>query len=305
MERWGAIDIGTNSVRILIGDVENGNIEYIIKEVRTTRLGEGLSLNGYLDSDAMDRTIVALSYFKELLNQYKVENVRVVATSACRDAVNGSEFANKISQCLGLDVDILSGRDEAAFEFAGAINDFSDIDSSITLIDIGGGSTEIMEGKGGILEYIESFPMGAVRLKEMFVGFRSNSLWADMKDYIQNLLQHSYDGHSNHLIGTGGTITSLAAIDLELEVYDAKRIHGYRLTNEKIENIFNRLNAMSLDERKNIKGLQPRRADIILPGIYILIVVMDYMGESKLTVSDKDILEGLLLGKSKKFKKRC
>ena len=168
MERWGAIDIGTNSVRILIGDVENGNIEYIIKEVRTTRLGEGLSLNGYLDSDAMDRTIVALSYFKELLNQYKVENVRVVATSACRDAVNGSEFANKISQCLGLDVDILSGRDEAAFEFAGAINDFSDIDSSITLNRYRWRKYRDNGGKGWHIRIYREFSYGGQRLKEMF-----------------------------------------------------------------------------------------------------------------------------------------
>lgn len=290
-----AIDIGSNSVRLLAGYFENGKFVGTRRELETTRLGAGIINNGKLSIEAMEKTIAAVNNMAGIAYSEGASVVSAVATSAVRDAVNGCDFTRACLERTGVRVDILSGDEEAALSFFGASHDEMD-DIPLTVVDIGGGSTELVCGMSGKIVKLSSFNVGAVRLKDIFppnsAGMVSDV--ASVKSYINTVLNvESFAIESRtRFIGIGGTITSLAAIVQKMENYNSDKVHGYTLTREIIRNFAHELASISLDERRQLKGLQESRADIIAYGAIILDCVCDKFGVCEVRVSESDILVG-------------
>lgn len=283
-----AIDIGTNSTRLLIARCEQDGIFPVYTQLETTRIGQGVGATGYISSLALSRTLKCLEVYMEKCRQYKVQKVRIVATSAVRDALNKKEVAQKIYDISGIEPEILSGEKEAKLSYLGAIADFEpqSTERQKVVLDIGGGSTELIYSQGKVVK-AKSVNLGAVRL------FENPDLLKDMSKMLyqlipENLVQNSF------LIGVGGTVTSLVAIKLGLEKYDPNLVHGSLLSLEDVKNIGKMLKSLSLTERQKVKGLQPERADIIPFGIMILEKVMELLKAPEIRVSEKDILYGML-----------
>ncbi len=291
-----AIDIGTNSVRLLVADCQAGRIVPLVKELRTTRLGQGVHHSGRLQPDAIERTLAAIDALAAIAKQGQADEIVAVATSAVRDAANGPEFIQLCRARTGLTVQILSGTEEARLSFSGALQGRT-AGSRQLVIDIGGGSTELAFGGDTGLQYVYSLNVGAVRLKDIFP--------ADVNGIIMNIPEIQRYATAaikalpplvlpDAIIGVGGTITSLAAIAQQLTAYDSEKVHGYYLDTACVNGLLAALAALTLAERKKTAGLQPERADIIVYGIAILAALLDELGSNGLTVSERDILEGIL-----------
>lgn len=283
---FAAIDVGTNSVRLLIAEYERKGINYVYKDLKTTRLGEGVAETGYLQEKAIQRTVDALAEFQDVIRKLNVTKMRAVATSAAREAANGELLIKEAGE-KGIKLEIISGKEEAELSFKGAISD-QETNSNQLVVDIGGGSTEIIYCLSGQV-LTSSTKAGAVRCTE------GNWSEAQIMAAFQPVLEKIRLLPGNELIGVGGTITSLAAIDQKLGKYDPDLIHGYKLGIERVRTIRKELAGLPLAERRQVKGLQPARADIIVAGIDILLAIMSGLGQQLITVSEKDILDGIIL----------
>lgn len=281
----GAIDIGTNSVRLLIGQRINGQVKPIRRHLTTTRLGQGLGEKGLLQEEAVKRTLEALAHYAQILQEYGVEKYRVVATSAAREAVN-KELLLQGARKVGLEVEIISGAEEARLSYTGAISIHRHLKTPVVL-DIGGGSTELIFCRQGQL-HLSSIEVGAVRCTEDF--WSEEDLHKALEPAFKMLPKENFS-----LVGVGGTITTLAAIDQKLALYDPRYIQGYVLTKEAVKAIESHLSALSLTERRQVPGLRPERADIILAGIKILRVILDQLPVAEVLISESDILDGIIL----------
>jgi len=299
--RAAVIDIGTNSIRLLIAERIGDQWVTVDKQLNTTRIGEGVHHSGKLSQKGMERTILGIESFREHALAAGVEQIRCFATSAVRDAENREDFVNALKVRTGLDVEILSGEDEAELGFIGAVGRTTA--DRVGVIDIGGGSTEIIYGgKDGIIGAV-SVNMGAVRIMEQFplgdpVDYRKR---IEMEEWIrvqfmQNQALSRFNG-SCEWVGIGGTITTLAAIEQGMVQYQSSKIHGFTLQRSTVQEILHMLSERTLEERKRIPGLQPQRADIIIGGTVILLEWMNIKGIEKIRVSDRDNLEGFLLWK--------
>lgn len=288
--RIGAIDIGTNSTRLLIADYSHQGIQEIYRELHTTRIGEGMKQSQGIKPQGLERTIACLQAYQKKCALYQVENIVAVATSAVRDAANRQQVLEEIKEKTGLDVQVLSGKEEAQLSYLGAIG--GEVVEGIpkVVVDIGGGSTELIYPTPQGIEF-KSANLGAVRLKE------NRDLESKVQAILKELLTPQFPTNFN-LIGVGGTITTLAAIKLELETYDTQQVDGFNLTCEEIVQIYNQLVSMSLADRKKLKGLQPARADIITYGTLILKEFLSMLKKAEITVSDKDILQGIIIATS-------
>jgi len=294
--RVSAIDIGTNSVRQLICDVEDGSLIRLRKDVKITRLGEGLIKTGRLNPSAVQRTVETIEEFISMAEKEGVDEIYAFATSAMREAKNKELFLDNFSK-FNIALDILDGDTESLFGYIGAVKGIK-LDKAL-VIDIGGGSTELAY-KG--FEFIkESFGIGAVKLTEEFVKSDPPSLeeYNDMRLYIIDTVVNSIGKYNEieRLVGIGGTITSLAAVSQQLEIYSEEKVHGYVLEREEIKRILDRFMSVSLEERKKIAGLQPERADIIIAGTAILLTLLEIFNKKEITVSEWDNLEGAVLYK--------
>jgi len=277
----------------------------IHKAVNTTRIGEGVHQRRRLDEKAMDRTLQGLKAFKAQATEYGVDCFFCFATSAIRDAENREVFIKRAQQETGFKIDILSGDEEAEIGFLGAVGATKEMTG---VLDIGGGSTEIIIGRKGHILKSKSINIGAVRaLEQVPLGDPVDGAQIRrMREWIRKNMEKEWTADQNSevksWIGIGGTITSLAAIHKGLVRYSSDAIQGCMLTKESILHILNRLLALSLDERKSVPGLQPQRADIIIPGTLICHEWMEWMGAREIQVSDRDNLEGYLI---KKVLKNC
>ncbi|ADL11658.1 Ppx/GppA phosphatase family protein [Acetohalobium arabaticum] len=293
MPKVAAIDIGTNSTRLLIAKIEKDqSINPLATELKTTRLGAGVDKSGYLQNEAIIRTVEALKEYAELIADYQVEAVRAVATSAVRDVSNQQEFINEVKTDTGIEVEIIDGSREADLSYLGATKG---LDCQLTddnlVLDIGGGSTEFIFGSETEIKEKVSVDVGAVRMTEKETKLKSRQeLIGELLNPVLNKLQ----GRVKMLLGVGGTITTLAAVDQQLSPYNPEEVHGYQLELERIKRILSDLSAKTIDERKEVVGLQPERADIIVAGVRILLEVMDNLNISEITVSEADILDGLI-----------
>ena len=302
--RIAVVDIGTNSTRLLIADVEYGRVTAEL-ERRTliTRLGAGVDADGRLNQEAMDRVYAALDEYRLLLEKHHVDRAIAVLTSAVRDAANGREFADTVEQRYGIVPHILSGDDEARLTFLGATSERDPADRTPTLVfDIGGGSTEVVIGEGQEMTFHVSTQAGVVRQTERHIQTDPPSpeeleeLREDVHEIITGAVPESHRRAVGHAIGVAGTATSMAAIAQELEPYDASKVHGYHITVGESERILERLAALPLKERRQVKGLHPDRAPTIVAGAIILLEVLRLFGLNEVEISEHDILRGAALG---------
>ncbi len=316
--RIAGIDIGTNSVRYLAIETRpSGPPKIIARGLMTPRLGEGLIGTGRISDRAFGRTIKTLSLIKNELESLGINEFRCVGTEALRLADNGDIFIRRVSG-IGLTITILTGEEEARLIYAGATDNLDLSTKGYILVDVGGGSTEIITEQGGGEPRFISLPLGCVRLKELSPRFAqatfplrnagkqeqtTRSELNRMRESCRDLLSKRYPADSGKesinpikttMIGLGGTFTTLAALRLKLTDYDGDRVHGLSLTGEGIDRTRERLLRMSPAERKQVPGLEPSRADIIIPGIIIVQSIMDHLGFNQVTISDRGLLWGLL-----------
>jgi exopolyphosphatase/guanosine-5'-triphosphate,3'-diphosphate pyrophosphatase len=289
--RAGIIDVGTNSTRLLVADVTDaGKVVPVYTDLKTTRLGEGIQ-GGVLLPGPVSRTVEAVREMKEKALAHSASMVVAAGTSAVRDAANSHLFLAEVYRLTGLSLRVLSGREEAFYSYAGVTSGFGELESAV-ITDIGGGSTEFTWKKSDDI-ICRSVNAGAVRMTEG--GQDDAGILAIMKDVLDQVREAGME----RLFGVGGTVTTLAAVDMALEVYDPALVQGYRLALENVYKIRSALISAGPLGRKKIPGLQPARADIILAGVSILIVMMDYLGMGEITVSEADMLVGLALAVAK------
>ena len=303
-----SLDLGTNTFRLLIAKVTDSTtlVPIVTKRV-IIRLGEGVDKNGTIQPHAFETGIKAIKHFSQTINRHKVEKVYAVSTSAARVAKNGEEFIAKVLEQTGIPVRIVSGFEEALLTLKGIFSAVDCTTHKSLLFDIGGGSTELILTEDNVPVQIASIGLGVVHLAESLVTTNPPTLedLLSLRNSIKNLL-HSVDFNRDilnyiidtsqcSLIGTAGTVTTLAAIDQQLERYDPQKINNYRLSLNTVEDIYHLLSSTSLDERKAIIGLEEGREAVILPGAAIVLEIMDYFNFDQLTVSDAGLLEGILL----------
>lgn len=297
-----SIDIGSNTVLLLVGQVEKGNVSVVEEKQRAPRLGRGVDEKKNLDPNSMQRVLEVLKEYQTIIqNRYKkVESINVVATSAVRDANNRREFIEEVKKQTGLDVQILSGTAEAELTYQGARSVLPDTDFPNLVIDIGGGSTEIAWGHGNTLRDYFSFDIGSVRFTERYLKSDPPAVKqiTDCKDAVRITLQHHKLDISDdsRLIGVAGTVTSLALIVEGVQNYKASTINGQILTIDDISSSIKRFSKMTsaelLEQNPTIlKG----RADVFLAGLLILEGFMNYYHLAELTVSTGGIRHGTLL----------
>jgi exopolyphosphatase/guanosine-5'-triphosphate,3'-diphosphate pyrophosphatase len=303
--RRAVVDIGTNTTRLYIADVEDGRIsQELDRQTKVTRLGAGVDADGSLNDEAMQRVYDTLDDYKQLIDRHRAgQHAIAVLTSATRDAANGQEFADTVASRYELEPHILKGEEEARLTFLGATSDRDPDNTTPTLvIDIGGGSTELVIGTGREAEFFVSTQAGVVRQSErhLHTDPPEHSELDDLAEDVRKILTDSVPADQRravqHAIAVAGTATSLAAIAQDLEPYDSSKVHGYMLSSGERDAIKDRLAAMTTEERRDVKGLDPARAPTIVAGIVILTEVMNVFGLDQVEVSEHDILRGAALG---------
>jgi exopolyphosphatase/guanosine-5'-triphosphate,3'-diphosphate pyrophosphatase len=290
------IDIGTNTVRLLAA-IKDGAIETLEKRLVTTRLGMDAGADGRLHLESIARTVQgAAALLKWGRARYPKAPVHVFATSALREAPNRSDFTDLLHRRTGLDVHVVSGEEEADLAFAGAV----ETDGRAGVIDIGGGSTELMIGEAGRIEYVQSVKTGVVRLSDMFdvsgrVGEKARAaLEAAVRAALREFTLLPASAGTARWHGVGGTVTALAAMEARIEEYTPQAIQGLGLSHGAVCRWYKRLLTMPLDEKRRLTGLPRDRADVITGGACILVEFMERWGVDALIVSDRDNLEGYL-----------
>ncbi len=292
-----AIDIGTNSVLMLISRRgTDATLEIRQDRATITRLGEGLHQRGILLQAAMERTLAALGEFAQAAAQEHAELV-AVGTSALREARNAQVFVEAARRVLGVPVEIISGQREAQLAFRGAVQGLNLAANEVTAVDVGGGSTEIVRGRDGNMLASASLKLGAVRLAEKH-GLEAPATAAQLSAMSRDVdatLKRARVALGPPLVATGGTATTLAAVMCEIEPYDAASVHGSRLTDGDLRQLFGCLASMSMRERCELKGMEPGRADIIVPGALILIRLSARARAREVVVSSGGVRLGLTL----------
>lgn len=295
MARFATIDVGTNSVLLLVAERdEAGRFEAVAEDLVIARLGEGVDRTGRIGDRALRETVETVRRFAEKARALGAEGLAVVSTSAARDAENGADFLARLRDAAGVEAEILSGEEEAELSYLSVAGDFGD--GPLWALDIGGGSTEVIAGEGGRLRMRRSFDVGAVRLTERCIASdppRPEELRC-VEEAVQEVFSGLGDGSHARLVGIAGTVTTLCAIHLGLQSYDGARVHGARLGIDEVRAVEARLASLPLAERLRIPGLPPKRADVIVAGAVILRVAMECLGAEELVVSDKGVRWGLL-----------
>jgi exopolyphosphatase/guanosine-5'-triphosphate,3'-diphosphate pyrophosphatase len=300
--RAAVVDIGTNSTRLLIADVGDGSIEERVRESTVTRLGEGVEATGRLGDEPQRRVFATLERYAAAIREHDCDASAAVMTSAVRDAANGAGFSAAVRERFGLEARTLSGDEEAGYTFAGATAARPPDDpTELVVIDIGGGSTELVCGAGGRLGFHVSAQIGVVRHTERHIASdppgpeELSALAADVDAGIAAVVPEEVRRRTRAAVAVAGTATSCAAIDLELEPYDTTKVEGHVLTRATLDALLERLAALPLAERREVRGLDPDRAPTIVAGVIVLSRALDAFGLPEVEVSDRDILWGVAL----------
>lgn len=302
--RVAVVDVGTNSTRLYVADVADGRItNELERRTNVTRLGAGVDADGSLREDAMKRVYATLDEYRTRIDEHGADAVIAVLTSAVRDAANGQDFASTVGSRYGLAPHILSGDEEARLTFLGATTERDPEDRIPTLvIDIGGGSTELVIGSGTETSFHVSNQAGVVRQTERHLHAdpptetELDSLAEDVRSTISSAVPPEQRELVQQAVAVAGTATSLAAIAQELEPYDPDKVHGYVLSAKECERILDGLAAMTLDQRREVPGLHPDRAATIVAGAVILLETLHLFDLERVEVSEHDILRGAALG---------
>jgi len=304
-QRRAAIDIGTVTARLLVADVDGHSIHEVVRRSKITHLGEGWSSSGVLSDAGMVRTTDAVAEFVAEARELGAVSTIAVATSASRDASNSVEFVSRLER-VGIRPEVIPGDREGYLTFLGATYGFCD--EQIMVVDVGGGSTEIVLGStcttgGGhvtSIDAVRSIDVGSRRITELFLRHdppRRREI-EQAAAYVADQLRPFFltlKKRPCEMVAVAGTATSLAAIDLGLEPYDSERVHGYRMTGATLLDVLERIAEMTLEQRRHIAGLEPDRAEVIIGGAIVLQSVMAYAGLSSTLVSEHDILYGMML----------
>ena len=302
----GAIDIGTNSMRLLICDYIDNKIDNRVKFVNTTRIGKGVDKNGYISEEAINRNIMALKEFYNICKENNCEKIYAIGTSALRDSKNKDKFIELAKEESKINVEIITGEEESNLGFKGVLEGINSEDD-ILVLDIGGGSTEFIIGNIDGIKFSKSENVGALRMTEKFLTkdpiceneFDNMSLFIEKE--ISNTLDYIKNKGIRKIVGIGGTITSLSAMNQELEVYSMEKIHNSSISKCEIKKILQNLKKLTLSDKKELKGLQTKRADIITAGVKILDIIIEKLEIENIMVSEYDNLEGLICQKLKKM----
>ena len=298
--RVAVVDIGTNTTRLLVAEVEGDRVTAeLARESIVTRLGQGVDATGALADEAMGRVFDVLARYRAQIDEHGATKTIAVLTSAVRDASNGAEFKQDVGDRYDLDARTLSGDEEAAMTFLGATSERppeSDA-GAIVVIDIGGGSTEFVVGHRGDVDFHTSLQAGVVRMTERHLHDdppkheELDALIEDVRSTIAAGVPHEHR-HARAAVGVAGTATMAAAMDLELEPYDPDRVHGHTVSTETLERLRDRLAGMPNDERRRVPGLHPDRAPTIVAGMAMLRESVGAFGLDEVEISEHDILRG-------------
>ncbi|MFN2468897.1 MAG: Ppx/GppA family phosphatase [Gaiellaceae bacterium] len=295
--RVAAVDLGTNSTRLLVADVDGGRVEEVVRRLRITRLGEGVDARRRLLPLPIARVRNVLTDYRRELEALGAERTLAFATSAVRDADNGEAFLGEIEWSYGFTTRLLTGREEALLTLRGV----GGLRTGTLIVDIGGGSTELVAGDERDVRFHDSLDLGCVRLTERFLAADPPDpaeLQACRNAVLQALAKRvpeTVRGAVTTCVGVAGTVTTLAALDLGLAEYDPERIHGHRLPAVGVRRQLGRLAALPLSERRAVRGLEPERAPVIVAGAVILAAVLDHFRLDGVEASERDILHGAAL----------
>jgi len=273
-----AVDLGTNTTRLLVADVQDGSVEELHRETRITRLGEGAEARGRLLPLPIARVRNALSDYRRTAESLGADRILLVATSAVRDAENGEAFLGEIEWSYGFTTELVTGDEEAELTRRGV----GELGPETLLVDLGGGSTELV-----LDDSHTSLPLGSVRFAERYGDDPAACIEA-ARPLLPGL-------EPRDAVGVAATITSLAALDLGLEEYDRERVHGHVLTRDGARAQLERLTSLTLEERRRVPALEPERAPVIVAGAAILVAILDAYGLDAIRVSERDLLDGAAL----------
>jgi exopolyphosphatase/guanosine-5'-triphosphate,3'-diphosphate pyrophosphatase len=302
--RIASIDIGTNTFRILIGETSGRRIRKMYVDRVITRLGGGFKKDERLLTDAaIKRSIGVLKEFSKIIKSYGVDRSRTVATSVVRESINGHEFISRAKDEAGIDIELISGQEEAKLAAAGVLNSLKIRSKYAVILDIGGGSTEyIFLGDDNRMNVVTT-SMGVVHLSEKFIDtdIPTRAAIKDLSNHIENVISSELKDQtinaadSLSLIATAGTPTTLAAMEIGIEEYDADLVNGFVLNREIISRIFYKLIRLPSYERIKVTGLEKGREDVIIPGMIILLKSMQWFSKDEVVVSDGGLLEGVAM----------
>ncbi len=298
--RVASIDIGTNTILLLIAEVDKGKFKPLFEMETIVRLGEGLQKNGILSQDAMKRGLQTLTHYLEKCQTMGVQEIIAVGTSALREAKNSGDFLRMIKEKLDLSIEIISGEEEAELSFLAVARDLNDLKKSILVIDIGGGSTEFIYGKGDRIIESMSLPLGILHFTEQYLVSDpvKKEEWNKMETEIRKLLPRiPHPREPLLMVSIGGTGTTLASVEQRLEEFIPEKIHHFVLKKDALKDQLRLYRSKTMEERRKIPGLPPARADVILAGGAILYMAMEELKCESVLISYQGLRYGLLYKK--------
>jgi exopolyphosphatase/guanosine-5'-triphosphate,3'-diphosphate pyrophosphatase len=298
---FGSLDLGTQSFRLCLGKNYNGKVYFLYTQRENVRLGEGLASRGVIKEEAFERGIKTLKKMKETIERMDVKAFRAVGTAVFRKAENAKEFLERAKAEAGIDIEVLSPEEEAELTLKGVLYGLKEIfyrlPETLAIVDVGGGSTEITYLEEGKVKLSKSIDIGAVVLKELF-NLRyplSYKALRSLRNYVQDRLAELPRLTPDLLVITGGTASILGSLDLKLTSYVFERLHGHRVTKDRLEKIIDKLSSYPLERISRVKGMEPGREDIVLPGLVIYLELLKQLGKAELLISEYGILESALL----------
>ncbi len=298
--RVAGIDCGTNSIRLLVADVQDGRLVDVTRTMQIVRLGQGVDVSGELAPDAMARTWAAVEEYAQQIRDSGAQAVRMVATSASRDARNSDVFVTGVVERLGVEPEVISGAEEAHLSFVGA-RSVVDVGGLSAVVDIGGGSTEFILGAEDVLA-ATSVNIGCVRMTERHLrddppsGAQYEAAREDIDAAITEAMARTGFQKADHLVGLAGSVTTVAALSLGLPTYDSAIIHGSRISASEVRRVTEALFAASRDQRAAEPVMHPGRVDVIAGGALVLDRILTLGDFDEVIVSEHDILDGIVLG---------
>ena len=300
LKRVASIDIGTNTILLLIAKVESGKIHPLFEIETVARLGEGVQKNGLLLKEAMERSLQTLAQYLKRCQEWEVQKIFAAGTSALREAKNSEDFLKLVKEKLDLSIEVISGEEEAQLSFLAVAEDLQEREKSILVVDVGGGSTEFILGKGDQIKQWISLPLGSVRFTEEFL--RSDPVqeeeWGALeRKILEHLAAIPHSPEPPSMVAVGGTATTLASVEQGLEDFVAEKIHHFVLKRETLKNQIFLYRSKTIEERKKIPGLPKARADVILAGGTILYLAMEELHCPSVLISCHGVRYGLLYKK--------
>jgi exopolyphosphatase/guanosine-5'-triphosphate,3'-diphosphate pyrophosphatase len=297
-----AIDVGSNTLRLLIGSVRGGRVYPLAYRRKVAGLARGVAQTGRISIGSMEDSLVVLKEFARDMKRHGVRRSRAVGTSVLREAENASDFVSRVRSRLGMRIEIISGEEESYLSATGVTAEFTGYRSA-ALFDLGGGSTEMVLVKNREPLVSRTLPVGVVKLTEKHIHSDPPStgeieaLEKESHEAARLLCGEfaSFRKESSVLVGTAGTVTTLAAIDMGLDTYDRNRVHLHEISLRRLREILKMLASKSLCERRRVTGLEPDRADLIIAGATYTIKLMEALGYDRLTVSESGLLEGVMI----------